>query len=201
MAENEVAATPLLLPLTVDVRTIPIMVVGADGAIARLAALDERGASNVKVFAAAPSDELLAAAGDRLITRWPTADDINAMRPRLIFVCDLSDDDSQVLYRLGQDRGVLVHVQDKIPLCDFHMPAILRRGVLQVAVSTGGAAPGLSRLLRDHVAETVVGPEWAERVEEAAAARRTWKAKGFSFQELAKALTDMVAARGWFRRV
>lgn len=46
-------------------------------------------------------------------------------------------------------RGVLVNIADDPGGSDFHAPAVLRRGALTVAVSTGGASPELARRLRD----------------------------------------------------
>ena len=60
-------------------------------------------------------------------------------------------------------RGVLVNVMDDIPCCDFAAPAVVRRGDLVVAVSTGGRAPALARRLREELADRF-GPEWAEAV-------------------------------------
>src|SRR4051812_427866 len=38
-------------------------------------------------------------------------------------------------------RGVLVNVMDDVPNCDFAAPAIVRRGDLVIAISTGGKPP------------------------------------------------------------
>ena len=54
---------------------------------------------------------------------------------------------------------VLVNVEDVLPLCDFHVPAIVRRGELLLTASTGGQVPGLARRLREALAEQF-GPEW-----------------------------------------
>lgn len=187
-----------MLPLTLHVGTLPIFVIGNEGAVARLAALDERGAANVHVFSEAPDTRLAEAAGARLRRRRPSAADFAEVHPRLVFVADVPEAEAAQLHRLGHDHGALVHVQDTLSLCDFHMPAILRRGMLQLAVSTGGAAPGLARLMRDHLAG-LLGPEWEDRTAQAAVARRAGKDQGLSFQELTQALADMIAARGWFR--
>ncbi|MFU8779459.1 MAG: NAD(P)-dependent oxidoreductase [Kiritimatiellia bacterium] len=44
--------------------------------------------------------------------------------------------------------GLWVNVVDNPPLCDFIFPAMIRRGVLQVAISTGGVSPVIARLLK-----------------------------------------------------
>ncbi len=51
-------------------------------------------------------------------------------------------------------QGIWVNVVDVPPLCDFIAPAIVSRGDIQIAISTGGAAPALAKFLRkklDHL--------------------------------------------------
>ena len=73
--------------------------------------------------------------------------------------------------------GVLVNVEDVLPLCDFHVPAIVRRGDLLLTASTGGQAPGLARPLRESLAEQF-GPEWTGRLKDLGLARAKWRAAG-----------------------
>jgi precorrin-2 dehydrogenase/sirohydrochlorin ferrochelatase len=74
-------------------------------------------------------------------------------------------------------RGVWLNAADDPASCSFILPAVLRRGVLTVAVASGGASPALTRALRDHL-ETALGPEWATLAELAAEARRELRAAG-----------------------
>jgi precorrin-2 dehydrogenase/sirohydrochlorin ferrochelatase len=199
-ADTPPADVPPMFPLMLDVTGLSVMVVGGAGIRDRLAALDESGARRVAVFSENADPALAAAAGKRLTPRLPTEVDFARLRPALLFVADLEDNEAAKLRAAGHGVGALVHVQDRLALCDFHMPARLRRGHLQVAVSTDGVAPGLSRLVRDFLAEHVLGPQWTGRVTELADERRKWKEAGLSFAALARNLSDYVSAKGWLRK-
>jgi uroporphyrin-III C-methyltransferase/precorrin-2 dehydrogenase/sirohydrochlorin ferrochelatase len=47
--------------------------------------------------------------------------------------------------------GIPVNVMDRPAHCDFIMPAIVERGAVTVAVSTGGASPTLAQIVRDRI--------------------------------------------------
>src|SRR2546427_7328731 len=51
------------------------------------------------------------------------------------------------ILRLAKRLGVLCNVVDVPELCDFYYPAVVRRGSLQVAISTGGESPALAHAL------------------------------------------------------
>src|SRR5262245_44632651 len=67
----------------------------------------------------------------------------------------------------GRAIGVLVNSADDPVRCDFFLPAVIRRGDLAIAVSTGGASPALARAVREELQETV-GEEYAALLEIAA---------------------------------
>lgn len=73
--------------------------------------------------------------------------------------------------REAREKGIPVNVADEPAEGSFMLPSTLRRGQLQVAVSTGGASPTLARRVRRKL-ENVFGPEWAGIVEELGRARR-----------------------------
>lgn len=56
-------------------------------------------------------------------------------------------------------RGIFVNSADDLARCDFHVPAVARRGDITIAVGTGGASPALAARLRDRFAASL-GPEW-----------------------------------------
>lgn len=65
----------------------------------------------------------------------------------------------------------LVNVVDRAERCDFIVPSVLRRGNLQVAVSTGGRSPALAREIR-RALEPLFDDAGAEVIERLGAARR-----------------------------
>lgn len=70
----------------------------------------------------------------------------------------------------AQRRGVPVNVVDDPALCTFTVPAVVRRGDLVVAISTGGLSPAMARHLREML-ETVVDPAYGEFLDLMAAMR------------------------------
>lgn len=52
-------------------------------------------------------------------------------------------------------KGIWVNVVDDPELCDFYVPAVLERGPLQVAVSTGGASPLFAKRLREALEKVI----------------------------------------------
>jgi len=59
----------------------------------------------------------------------------------------------------AQAAGVPVNVVDRPELCSFITPAIVDRDPITIAISSGGAAPVLARLLRGRI-ETLIAPAW-----------------------------------------
>jgi precorrin-2 dehydrogenase / sirohydrochlorin ferrochelatase len=81
------------------------------------------------------------------------------------------------ILRLARRRGVLCNVVDDPERCDFFYPAVVRRGRLQIAVSTGGASPALAQRLRKEL-ERQFGPEYEAWVEQLRGARADLRARG-----------------------
>jgi precorrin-2 dehydrogenase / sirohydrochlorin ferrochelatase len=55
---------------------------------------------------------------------------------------------NDLVFRAAQERGVLCNVVDDPERCDFYYPAVVRRGDLQIAISTAGRSPALAQRLR-----------------------------------------------------
>jgi precorrin-2 dehydrogenase/sirohydrochlorin ferrochelatase len=89
----------------------------------------------------------------------------------LAVVATASNKLNESVYREAQKRGVLCNVVDVPEYCDFFYPAVVRRGDLQIAVSTAGQSPSLAQKLRQQL-ERQFPPEYAVWVEQLGETRR-----------------------------
>jgi precorrin-2 dehydrogenase / sirohydrochlorin ferrochelatase len=88
-------------------------------------------------------------------------------------------DDPRVNKQVSEDAArarVWCNVVDAPELCTFQAPSVLSRGLLQIAVSTGGASPALARRIRKRL-ETEFGPAYGEFIDSLADLRRHVRAK------------------------
>ena len=83
----------------------------------------------------------------------------------------------------GEEAGVWVNAADDVGNCSFTLPAVVRRGPVTVAVSTGGHSPALARWLKERVAETI-GPEYEVLAGLLSAERDAIRASGRSTEGL-----------------
>lgn len=67
---------------------------------------------------------------------------------------------NDAVFREAQSRGILCNAVDDPERCDFYYGALVRRGDLQVAISTGGQSPALAQRLRKDL-EARISPEYA----------------------------------------
>jgi len=74
------------------------------------------------------------------------------------------------------EQGVPINVADVPELCSFIAPAVVKRGDLRIAISTGGASPAFARKIREELEERF-GAEYELMIDVLAAARRWLKAR------------------------
>jgi len=80
------------------------------------------------------------------------------------------------IFNKAHRRGVLCNVVDDPEHCDFYYGSVVRRGSLQIAISTGGQSPALAQRLRKRL-EREFGAEYKQWLEEIGAARQRLFAK------------------------
>ena len=161
-----------LFPIYVKLRGRRVLVVGA-GAVAegKIVGLFDTGATiQVVALEARPRVQAWAAAGLLALAQrgFETRDLDGAC---LVVVATRSAPVGKRVFEEAQARGVLVNVVDVPGQCDFYYPAVVRRGDLQIAVSTSGQSPSLAKRLRQQL-ERQFGEGYAAWVAELGETRR-----------------------------
>ena len=98
-----------------------------------------------------------------------SADDLDGVF--LTVVATTSSRLNESIYREAQRRGMLCNVVDVPDCCDFFYPAVVRRGDLQIAISTAGQSPSLAQKLRQQL-EKQFGDGYAAWVTELGETRK-----------------------------
>lgn len=161
-----------LFPMFVKLESRPVLVIGA-GKVGepKIAGLLETGARiRVVTLDASPTVRNWAREGRIDLELRPFSfDDLNGAL--LAIVATSSRSLNERIYHEAQRRGVLCNVVDVPDLCDFFYPAVVRRGDLQIAVSTNGQSPSLAQKIRQQL-EKQFGPGYAAWVSELGETRR-----------------------------
>ncbi|TWB20797.1 uroporphyrin-III C-methyltransferase/precorrin-2 dehydrogenase/sirohydrochlorin ferrochelatase [Nitrospirillum amazonense] len=144
---------PAAFPLFLTLSGQTVLIVGGGELALRKARLvagaggDGRGARLVVVAPEVHPDLGVLAAEVR---RRPfAAHDLDGVT--LVFAAGEGEDEAAQVADLARARGLLVNVPDRPALSTFIMPAIVDRGPVTVAISTGGTSPVLARRLRARV--------------------------------------------------
>lgn len=184
-----------MLPVQLDTARLAIVVVGRGAEAARkVKTAQAAGARRLTVYSDAPGEALAAAAGDLIAGHLPSNTELAAAD--LVLVAGLGAPLERDIAQRCRALKVLVNVEDRPELCDLHLPAVLRRGDLTLAISTNGKAPGLAGLLRRHL-ERLFGPEWGGRIDELAEVRAGWRAEGADMATVKQRTDRYVGTRRW----
>ncbi len=82
----------------------------------------------------------------------------------LVIAATDNNEVNREVFEQSQLRRILCNVVDVPELCTFHVPAIVRRGPLQIAISTAGKCPAMSRAIKKELSSQF-GPSIVERIQ------------------------------------
>jgi uroporphyrin-III C-methyltransferase/precorrin-2 dehydrogenase/sirohydrochlorin ferrochelatase len=165
-------------PVSLDLEDRPCVVLGGGGLAAEKAqGLLLAGARVTAIAAEAEAELRQAAAAGRLalVERDYRPGDLAGAW--LAIDASGSDEINAASRREAAERRVLLNVVDRAQLCDWIAPAIVRRGPLQVSVSTSGESPFLASTLRRRL-ERDLGGEWEPFVRLVGEVRRRLRRDG-----------------------
>ncbi len=140
------------LPIFLDVKGKKILVDGGNTAAARRVERALSAGANVHVFCPNMSDEFRTLRDHPNVThhlRAPEPEDFDGAV--VAYGASEIEARDKRLYEMAKEAGVLVNVADVTKYCDFITPSIVDRSPLVVAISSGGNAPVIARILRARI--------------------------------------------------
>ncbi|WP_107760282.1 siroheme synthase CysG [Dickeya sp. Secpp 1600] len=138
------------LPIFADLRQRPVLVVGGGEVATRKIDLLQRAGAEVRVAARSLCEPLHEQhQAGRLA--WVAQEFSPALLDNVFLVIAATDDAAlnATVFEEANRRQLLVNVVDDQPKCSFIFPSLIDRSPLMVAISSGGQAPVLARLLRE----------------------------------------------------
>jgi precorrin-2 dehydrogenase/sirohydrochlorin ferrochelatase len=192
-----------LFPAFLKLQRRPCLVVGG-GTVAedKIEGLLRAGAK-ITVVAPEATERVQAWAREKKI-RWQ-AREFRAADLAGIFLVIAATSSSKLhreLFQQARRRGVLCNTVDDPAHCDFYYAAVVHRGELQIAISTGGHSPALAQRLRKKL-EKEIGSEYERWVTTLGAARKRLFAKSISparRKALLHALASEISFEKFLRR-
>jgi siroheme synthase-like protein len=136
--------------------------------------------ANVTVISPAITDglqDLLAQSAIRHVAREYRAGDRAGYD--LVFVATDNSENNATVSNEARSLRIWVNSADDPDHCDFILPAVIRRGDLAVAVSTGGVSPAVTRAIREELDE-YFNADYARFVQIAGEVRRELREKSVS---------------------
>jgi precorrin-2 dehydrogenase/sirohydrochlorin ferrochelatase len=149
-------------PIYIDVEDHDVVIIGGGEVCARKAETMMRYGARVTIVSPKFTPEIEAWANDGLLTLRTKRYDASDLDSAAIAIA--STNDTSVNEQIAADaraRKLPVNVVDVTPLCEFIVPAIIQKGSVQIAISTGGKSPALARTLKEDLIRSI-GPEYAE---------------------------------------
>ena len=137
-------------PLFADLTGRPVLVVGGGSVAARKVGLLLKANAQVRIVARQLNEELSELERQNKVL-W-IAKEFNAEQMRTVMLVITATNDEVLnhrIFHLAESQHKLVNVVDDQPHCSFIFPSIIDRNPIQIAISSGGKAPVLARLLRE----------------------------------------------------
>ncbi|MDD1637112.1 MAG: siroheme synthase CysG [Methylococcaceae bacterium] len=149
-------------PVFVKLKDQDCLVVGAGEIAARKIELLARAGARITVIAEKISpavSSLEASCHLNLLQKSFIPADLRGFR--LVVSATDNKETNQLVAKTAEEQNILVNVVDNPELCSFIFPAIIDRSPIIAAVSSGGAAPVLARLLRAKI-ESIIPPAYGQ---------------------------------------
>jgi precorrin-2 dehydrogenase/sirohydrochlorin ferrochelatase len=141
-----------LFPIFLKLTARPCIVIGA-GALAE-SKIESLQTANARVTVIAPTATArIAAMAEAGEITWHNRSYTSGDLAGSFLVVAATNDPAvnRAVFAEAEAAGILINAVDDPPFCDFYFPSVVRRGDLQIAISTAGHSPALAQRLRKEI--------------------------------------------------
>ena len=173
------------LPIFLDIKNEWSLVIGGKSTAARKVETLLRGGGKVRVISKSFNADFKGMMDTKLVDlvqKSFSSSDLHGIK--LVISATENQIADKKIFNAAIKAGIPINVVDNLALCTFIMPALVERGPIKIAISSGGVAPVLARTLRARL-ETFV-PASIEKIADFAA---KWRSK------VKKSIPDLNARR------
>ena len=144
------------LPIFFGVNGKTVLVDGGETVAARRVERALSAGALVEVFDPAPHEEMrLLFAHPNVIHHTRLPDEADIARATLVYGASEDDARDKRLWEWSRASRTLCNIADRPGMCDFITPSVVDRSPIVIAISTGGAAPVIGRILRARIEASV----------------------------------------------
>lgn len=151
-------------PVFLAIESRLAIIVGSDAAAQRKVSQLLRYGADVVVIAPEPCAELRQLEADGAISLEPRGYVRGDLQGAFLVYCTEADEVARAVFSEAETLGCLINVADDPALSNYLLPSNVRRGQLQIAISTSGAAPAVAKRLRREL-QKQFGREWVSYIE------------------------------------
>lgn len=175
-----------MLPIILTPQFISALVMGEGGATTRrLQMLKDANVNKVKYFKTYISAKHL---------------EENLAGVNIVYIADFDNETSAEIAGVVRSRNILMNIEDKSEFCDFHVPAIIRRGDMLLTASTGGRSPRVARRVKK-ILENQFDDNFSGKLNVISAKREEWKSKGAGIEDVAKKTDEEIENLELFKNI
>lgn len=137
------------LPVFMNIKDQPCLVVGGGQVASRKVFMLERAGGKVTVVSPVLDPELQQQHENGVIQYLPRDFEAADIDKQVVIIAATDNEAvNRKVAEIAKQHGIPVNVVDSPELCSFIVPSVIDRDPVQIAISTGGASPVLARLLR-----------------------------------------------------
>ena len=143
-------------PIFLELNEKTVLIVGAGKVASRKVGLLYEAGAKIRVVAKFLSEDFKAKAIDYCKEIIEEPYNQSHLEGALLVIAATDDEEVNTqIYNDCKTKRIFCNTVDEPKLCDFYVPALVKRGPLQIAISTDGECPAYASKLRETIGEMI----------------------------------------------